>query len=391
MEEKKKENHHAHHSSGRRNYDFILIAVAAVLGAILIANIFFTVSANKGLRSNIEKSREAARPGKIELVLIKNSKCLDCYDASQVAEYVKSVKSNVTGEKILEFDSKEGRELISKYQIKKIPALLVTGELNKINIKGLELKGDALALTQVPPPYTDAATGKIMGVVSLTLLKGDSCEKCNDLALLINQLKLSGIKISEQKNVTAESPEGRQLESKYKIDFVPALVLSQDAAEYSIIQKAWPQIGTKEKDGAYVLRLVYPPYINLTTGKINGLVSVTYLNDSACIECYDVRIHRQILTSPQSFAIAFDKEETVDISSTRGRELIAKYNITKVPTVILSEGANAYPSIKAITQFYSREKDDSYVFRSPQAVGAYKDLKTNAVVKQQPKAQQSSS
>lgn len=390
MEEKKEEHHHsdpARHSAKKKSYDIIFISIAVVLGIILIANIFFTFSVNKSLKKNIDAAKEAARPGKIELVLIKNSKCTDCFDISSIVKNVKSSKSNVTGEKTLEFDSIEGKELISKYQIKKIPTLLVTGELNKVSIQGLESKGDALVLTQISPPYTDAATGKISGRVSITLLKDKSCEKCNDLRLLVSQIRSSGIRIAEEKNVTIDSVNGQQLASKYKIDFVPSLILSQEAADYTIMQRAWPQIGTKEKDGFYILRSVYPPYINLTTGKVNGLIDVIYLNDSSCTECYDVSVHKQILTSPQSFAMTFNKEETLDISTAKGKDLIAKYNITKVPTAILSDETNVYPAAKAVKQFYSKEKDNSYVFRSPQVIGAYKDLNTNSVVKPQPQIQ----
>lgn len=391
MEEKKEEHAqqqhqsahhdtHAHHGPNKKKYDIILISILAVLGIILLANIFFTLSVSKSLKKNIETANEAARPGEIEITLIENSACLDCSDISEVVDYVKSVKSNVTKETTLEFSSSEAKQLISKYQIKKIPAILVTGELSKIAIEGFEAKNDALVFADTPAPYIDAATGKVKGKVSLTLLKDASCEKCNDLKLLISQMKLSGIVVSEEKNATLGSAEGQQLASKYKINFVPTLLLSEDAADYPIIQQAWPQIGTKESDGNYVLRLVYPPYINLTTNELNGLIDVVYLNDSGCTECYDVSIHRQILTSPQSFAMTFNSEKTVDISSAEGKGLIAKYNITKVPTVVLSDDANVYPAIQAVKQFYSKEKDNFYVFRQLQVVGIYKDLITNTVV-----------
>src|SRR3989344_2332293 len=287
MEEKKEEHAqqqhqsahhdtHAHHGPNKKKYDIILISILAVLGIILLANIFFTLSVSKSLKKNIETANEAARPGEIEITLIENSACLDCSDISEVVDYVKSVKSNVTKETTLEFSSSEAKQLISKYQIKKIPAILVTGELSKIAIEGFEAKNDALVFADTPAPYIDAATGKVKGKVSLTLLKDASCEKCNDLKLLISQMKLSGIVVSEEKNATLGSAEGQQLASKYKINFVPTLLLSEDAADYPIIQQAWPQIGTKESDGNYVLRLVYPPYINLTTNELNGLIDVVY-------------------------------------------------------------------------------------------------------------------
>ena len=159
--------------------------------------------------------------------------------------------------------------------------------------------------------------------------------------------------------------------------------MSKDAEAYGIIKTAWPAIGTKENDGSYVMRVAYPPIENLSTGKVMGLVKITYLTDKSCTECYDVNNHKQILTSPQSFAIMLDREETYDISDATGKELLSKYNITQVPTVILSEDVSVYPSSQAMKQFFSLEKDGSFVFRALQAVGTYKDLIKNEVVKQQ--------
>ena len=160
-------------------------------------------------------------------------------------------------------------------------------------------------------------------------------------------------------------------------------MLSGQAKFYPAITGVWPQLGTIENDGYYVLRLTSPPFINLTTGKLRGLVDITYLTDKSCTECYDVNLHRLILTNPQTFAMVPEKEETTDISDAKGKELIAKYNITKVPTVILSSEASVYPSAKELNEFFSIEKDGSYVFKSVQILGTHKDLVANQVVKVQ--------
>ena len=175
---------------------------------------------------------------------------------------------------------------------------------------------------------------------------------------------------------------------KYSIDFVPTIILSKDAAAYGIIQQAWAQIGSKETDGSYVLRVPSPPFINLTTGKLRGIVNIIYLTDISCTECYDVSQHKKILVNSQSFAVKLEKEETYDISDAEGKELIRKYNITQVPTVILSDEINAYPSIQVLKQFYSIEKDESYVFRTVSVVGTYKDLINKKIVEFQQQSEE---
>ena len=337
------------------NLYYIFIGLTILLGVILLFNIALTFNVNKELKKSAEAVQEKLKPAKIELTLIKNSKCSDCSDISALVIHIKNTNVNVTDEKTVEFDSKEGREIISKYKIEKAPTVIVTGEIEKINIQGLEKREHALLLNDVPPPYTNAVTGKIEGRVTLYTLKDLECTKCNDLSMLIAQIKGAGVKIYEEKNIDVGSDEGKELSKKYNIGFAPTIILSKDASAYGIIQQAWPQIGSKENDGAYVLRAVNPPFINLTTGKLRGLVDITYLTDKSCIDCYDVAQHREILTSPQSFAIKLDKEETIDISDTKGKELISKYNITQIPTIILSSEVSAYPSNLALKQFFSIE------------------------------------
>lgn len=379
----KEENVHHKATSKKFKPGNIFIALAIVLGIILIVNIYLTFNINKDLAKGTEALKDKLRPARIELTVIKNSQCNDCLDISSVISHIKNLNVNITKQNTVEFNSMEGKDIINKYKILKIPTIVVKGEIDKVNIQGLNKKDDALLLTNLEPPYTNPMTGKIEGRVIVYILMDSHCDKCNNLTVLINQIKNAGIKFSEQRNIDVKGDEGKALIKKYNIDFAPSLVLSKDAEAYTVIQKAWPQVGTKESDGSYVLRLVNPPYINLTTMKLRGMVNIIYLSDKSCTECYDVILHKEILTSPQSFAMKFDREETLDISDARGKELIANYNITKVPTVILSDEAGAYPIKVALRQFYSFEKDGSYVFRALSALGVYKDLTTNQVVRPQ--------
>ncbi|MBI2652662.1 hypothetical protein HYX00_04315 [Candidatus Woesearchaeota archaeon] len=372
------------------NIENVFIGLVILLGIIVVINIVLTFNLNKGLTKSTEALKEKLKPAKIELAIIKNSKCSDCFDISTIVSYVKTANVNVAKETIFEFDSKEGRELIKKYNIEKIPTVVITGEIDKVNIQGLEKKENALLLTRPLPPYVNAVTGKIEGRVTLYNLKDTACEKCSDLTVLINQIKGAGVKISEEKIIAPSSDEGKELIKKYSINFAPTIILSKEAAAYDIIQQAWPNIGSKEIDGSYVLRLVNPPFINLTTGKLRGIVNIIYLTDKSCTECYNISQHKEILTNPQSFAVKLDKEETFDISDSKGKELIAKYNITQVPTIFLSDEISVYPSSQVLKQFFSFEKDGSYVFRRLSTVGTYKDLATNQVIQPQQQFQQQS-
>lgn len=393
MEEKKEEHKHEHHAlhykpeanSSKLNLYAVFVGLAIVLVLIIAFNIALSFGIYKDLREKVDASKETAKPAKIDLAVIKDSKCADCSDISPYISLVKSGKVNVTGEKTLELDSGEARQLIGRYGIQKVPAIIITGETDKAALEGFEKKEDALVFLDINPPYTNTADGRVEGRVTMFYLFDPSCKKCGDLAPLISQIKFSGIRVVEQKNISIEDSEGLSLAQKYHIQFAPSIILSKDAGVYQIMQQAWQQIGSKEDD-AYVLRAVYPPFINLTTKEIKGLVSITYLTDKSCGDCHNASSHKAILASPQSFAMTLDKEETVDVSDAKGKELIARYNITQVPTVILSRDADVYPSSQGLKQFFSTENDGSYVFRKPEVLGNYKDLATNEVVR--PQAQQ---
>ena len=365
------------------NLENIFIGLIVLLGVILLVNTILTFNLSKNLKKSSEAIQQKLNPAKIELTLIKNSKCNDCFDISTIVSHIKNAYVNITKETMHEFNSKEGKEIINKYRIKRIPTVVITGEIDNVNIQGLEKKENALILTRLEPPYTNALSGEIEGKVTLYYLTDSSCSICNDLKPLVNQIKSAGVKILDERLVVTSSDEGQDLIRKYKIDFVPTIILSKDASVYPIIKQEWPQVGSIEDDGSYVLRLVYPPFVYLTTNKLRGIVNITYLTDRSCSECYDVNLHRQILVNPQGFAIRLIKEERFDISEDKGKELIAKYNITQVPTIILSDEINAYPSKQALRQFFSIEEDGFYVFRRTEAVGTYKDLITNQVVKAQ--------
>ncbi|MBI2658298.1 hypothetical protein HYX08_06430 [Candidatus Woesearchaeota archaeon] len=365
--------------SKRPDLGNIFIGIAIVLGIILLTNIFLASSISREIKKSAQALQEKSMPAKIELTLIKNSKCPDCFDISPAVDYVNSLNANITRQAELQFDSAQAKELIGRYGIEKIPVIVITGQIEKISAEGMEKKENALLIAS-NPPYTNALTGEIEGRVILYHLKDMSCKKCSNLTPLISQIKLAGVGIYDEKEIDSGSAEGRGLSSKYKIGFAPAIILSEDAAVYEIVQQAWPGIGTKESDGSYVMRVPNPPFVNLTTGKLRGLVNVVYLADKGCAECYDVSQHKEILSS--SFGLKPEKEETLDISDARGKELLSKYNITKVPAVILSDEISVYPGAPALKEFFSVEKDGYYVFRN-QVVGAYKDLSANKVVQLQ--------
>jgi len=352
--------------------DILVIA----LGLVLLLNIFLASGLSSLVKEKVEIVKELAKPAKLELTVIEDKNCKDCFDITSVVDSIKKTGVEITKEERLDFNS--AKELIKKYKIEKIPTIIVTGEINKTNFGDFEEKGNALLFIKQTPPYTDAVSGKIKGRVSLIHLKDKNCGKCSDITLIIEGLKQSATKIVDEKVVDIGSSEGKELIKKYKIEQVPTLILSKELSVYTEISGAWGSIGTIENDGSYIVRDISPPYVNTSTNKVVGLVDLIMLTDSGCTGCYDVKLHKPILTK---YGIGLNSEKTVDIASDEGKALIKKYSIKSVPTIILSKDADAYPALKQIwQQVGSVEEDGNYVFREVTQMGSYKDLTTGDVV-----------
>ncbi|MDO8618388.1 MAG: hypothetical protein Q7R49_00420, partial [Candidatus Daviesbacteria bacterium] len=76
-------------------------------------------------------------------------------------------------------------------------------------------------------------------------------------------------------------------------------------------------------------------------------------------------------------------QRSVDISSVEGKSLLARYGITKVPTILISPEADQYANLKNVWKNVGTvETDGWYVFREMQQLrgAVYKDLTTNQIV-----------
>src|SRR3989344_5269520 len=73
-----------HHSAAPKkdNLQKVFLGLVIILGIALAINLVLTFSLNKSIGEKTEAAKEDAKPAKIELIVIKDSKCSDCYDIS---------------------------------------------------------------------------------------------------------------------------------------------------------------------------------------------------------------------------------------------------------------------------------------------------------------------
>jgi hypothetical protein len=199
--------------------------------------------------------------------------------------------------------------------------------------------------------------------VNVILLYDASCTQCIDLEPLVQRLSEIGVAFNSTIKIDTNLPPGNALVEYYHIQRVPTLIFDKQAEKYDTIASQWTLVGTREPDGSLVYRNITPPYRDLSTGKIVGLVHITYLVDASCPDCYAVSLHKEFLQG--RFGMILSNETTVDISSKEGKMLIQQYNISKVPTVFISKEAESYPLFTTIWAVLgSTEKDGTYVFRN---------------------------
>jgi len=342
----------------KNHYDIKFILVIA-LAIIILVNLILTFNVMPK-----EKS--------VKIKIINDLSCKECFDIETALD-VGEVK--VEKQEVIDFESSEGKKLIEKYNISSVPSVVVTGDIDGLSLDGFEKREDALVLMSALPPYRELASGNIRGLVSLTYINV-SCDKCTPLYPLVESLKQYGIKLAKDDVVDYKSVEGQELVNKYSITKVPTIILDSEAGVYDIIKTNWKNIG-RISNGDYVLN-AYPPYFDLTEDSVKGLVSVVYLKDEKCASCYNVSIHKSVLGG---LGIVINDETEYDINKKGGRDYLLKYNITLVPTIILSKDADEYARLKSVwPQVGTIEDDGSYVFRKPDLMGTYKDLSEDKII-----------
>jgi len=361
----------------------VFTALAALLALIYLFSVFTTANLSNAINEKAAAFEAANKPVELELLSIVDSSCPECVDLSPLTEQLKQTKFvKLTREKTLDFSSPEAKGLINRLNIRKSPAIVLLGDVNDKKLSGLwndswklggENQGGGWAyFKSAPAPYTDTETGRVKGLVSSTTIIDSSCEKCFSIEQVNGFFERNGVKFSEKKTIKAGSDEALRLIGANGIKTVPALVVSADVLEYPFAEKFFQQMGIKESNGYFAIHSVFPPYKEIETGEVRGLVDVIYLKDNSCGECFEATQQGNLLSQ---LGIIINSEETLDVSSERGKGLVEKYGIKKVPAMIISPGISLYAGLgNAWSQVGSVEEDGWYVFQKPEIIGTYKGL-----------------
>ena len=261
-----------------KNNRLNILIIAIVF--IFAINVGIITASKKTVKEKTDASEEANRPANISIVAIRDLSCTDCADINPIIAAVKKTNVKITREEIFEFASQEAQKLISEFEIKKLPSFIIRGEVGKNeDVKKIlsqigEIKNDTFKFNYFLAPYFDLTSNSIKGKVKVTFIIDKSCTECYDINPF-KQILAGNLGMSNPAVVALDNSDkaAQILIKNYKIEAIPAFVLTGEVSEYPKLAGIWMQIGTLEKDGAYVLRdikKVNPNlvYRDLKTGKV---------------------------------------------------------------------------------------------------------------------------
>jgi hypothetical protein len=341
--------------------DYVRLAI--IIGVLVLAYFVYV--------NFIPKNFGGSSSLKIDIIEI-SADCADCVDLSTVSASFSDIGVEIDDHDVYAYDSSKGQEMIEKYGIEKVPTMIVVSK--KVSELGLEGAFDVkenYAVFDMNAPYIELASGKLRGVVDMIEIS-PQCDECLSLMPLKAQFESMGVIVGSYEVVGAKSVRGSNLIEGLGLDFAPALLISKNLEEYGWIISSIGE-ALEDRGDYYLFKSAVPPYKDLKTGQVKGLVDITLVDDAGCEECFDVDELKQAFLA---MGVNLDNEKSLDISSSEGKKFARRYNITAVPTVVLSKEILDYPQMREVLgQVGTFDEDDqSFVFRSLEQVGEFVEV-----------------
>ncbi len=257
------------------NYWFLTTVVGLMIVGGVIATAYL-IRTNLLADKKIAEAAEAKRPANLEVITVTDKNCTNCFNVNTILDQIKAQNIKLGSEKNVDSNSAEGKEIIKKFNITRLPTFIISGELDKdpklkdFFSKAGETIDGSFVFRQVGPPYVDVTTSKVKGKITFDLLVDSSCSQCYDVTRHEAILQQFGI-TTPGNIIDTKSAAGKSLIKKYGIKLVPTFVLAGEMDAYPDLKPVWEQVGIIAGDGAYVFTTGVPlmgTYKNLSTDKI---------------------------------------------------------------------------------------------------------------------------
>ncbi len=254
-----------------------------------------------------------------------------------------------------------------------IVVLVLVGIINWNNARGI-----IQTIDQKTAAVAEEARPANLEVVMIT---DKSCTVCRPVTGFVDFLKEQNVNVIKESNIDiSDGNKAQIIINKFGVKQVPFFIVTGEITKTEELENIWQSWG-RIQDDTFVQTIIVPPYRDLITQEVRGEVSITYLTDESCSDCYDVMNNKKILEG--SYGVSLANEKTIDVSSDEGKELIEKYKIEKVPTFFVDNEIAVYQALLSVWKdIGSIESDGMYVFRVVEQLGTYYDLETKDIVNQ---------
>lgn len=253
--------------------DNMLIVIIALLAIAIIAVgvMIYTAPAEEEEEKKdsawITEERSVLSPNATAKIVYPEG-CLDCTSSLTLLENLQSdwanLGTNIVDVQTVSDTSEEGRNLVIRYNIEKLPALVLRkdGQWDSRILSawfgGIGSVEDDSSLVQreVVPPYYDTVSDSVRGKVEFIYLTDSTCEECyNASEFAADLVSVFEMSVMETAEYDVASVEGNAIVSQYGITAVPTFLVSEEASVYSGFEDFWlAKDNTKEEDGWYVFR-----------------------------------------------------------------------------------------------------------------------------------------
>ncbi len=213
--------------------------------------------------------------GRVAVTTLADPGCTTCGNMSGMVDFLKQSGVVFGQQKIVNYTA--AADLIAQFGVTKVPAIIISKNVVEYpevaavwaQLKAVEKDG-FYVVGALGPPYRELASGQVVGLAAAVYLNDSSCGECYDVRINRQILAQFGINPVNETALDTGSAGGKELIKKYNLTAAPVLLVSPEAAAYELFDRVWPQVGTVEADGWYVMREpeVLGTYRNLTTGAV---------------------------------------------------------------------------------------------------------------------------
>ncbi|MDO8619414.1 MAG: hypothetical protein Q7R49_05760, partial [Candidatus Daviesbacteria bacterium] len=181
--------------------------------------------------------------------------------------------------------------------------------------------------------------------VKIIKINTPNCTDCFNVDSAIAGFKKLNVKVEEEKTLAFDSPEASASIKQLAIKRVPTYFVTGEVTKNNL--EDFVKSNGELRDNTFIFTKLSPVFIDTGTGQEMGRVDLIYLTDSSCTDCYKAQdVQKPILT--EGYGAAIRSQRSVDISSVEGKSLLARYGITKVPTILISPEADQYANLKNV-------------------------------------------